>query len=361
MKKQKPLFLFLVFLLLLSSCNRIPDLDETNLSQPVESDSPISPQTNSNSSVFLKPCSLITMTDMEMLFQDSPLFIDEENGGCVIRNQWNTRSIWYSVFSGEQALPAMQWQTRHLIAGWNEGDYRVIVDEIISDEANQNLVDLQEARLVVYEQLEYRWERFYTVGDSAYWILNSRAFKGILDVVEEDIYLQIGFSGFLAGKVQTDIENLAKSIIDELPEIFFVEFEFPEEEVGELNSSESLLEIPQILEVTKSSQEIFFGDLCGNEMTTIRVQIDNFEMIDNVYLVYRLVSSSETNDNWNTVFMNQLTPSTWEISLSAETSFLTYQLINGAQVEYSIAVIYGVNNVMRSPSYSDILLLQCRQ
>lgn len=361
MKKQKPFFLFTVFLLLLSSCNLNPDADEINSTQSVDSDSPESTQTNSMSNLFLKPCAAIKMADMETLFQESPLYINEENGGCVIRNQWDTRSIWFSVFSGQQALPAMQWQTRHLIAGWNEDDYRIIVDEIIGDEANQTLIDLQEARLVVYEQLEYRWERFYTVGDSAYWILNSRAFKGILDVVENDIYLQIGFSGFLAVQVQTEIENLATSIINQLPETFIVEFDFPDEEVGELNSGESLMDVPQILEVTTTSQEIFFGDLCGNELTTIRAQIDNFEMIDNVYLVYRLVSASETNDNWNTVFMNQLTPSTWEYSLSAETSFLSYQMINGAQIEYSIAIIYGVNNVVRSPSYSEILLLQCRQ
>ncbi|MBW6473562.1 MAG: hypothetical protein K0B14_10585 [Anaerolineaceae bacterium] len=329
------------------------------MSQTVDPESPNSSQTGSASNLFLRPCTAINMTDMETLFQESPLFINEENGGCVIRNQWDTRSIWFSVFSGEQALPAMQWQTRHLIVGWND-DYQAIVDEIISDESNQTLIDLQESRLVVYEQLEYRWERFFTVGDSAYWILNSRAFKGILDVVEDDIYLQIGFSGFLAAQVQTEIEKLAVSIIDQLPENFFVEFDFTEE-VSELNPIESLSEVPEILDVTTTSQEIFFGDLCGDEMTTIRAQIDNYEIIDNIYLVYRLVSASETNDNWNTVFMNQLTPSTWEISLSAETSFLTYELINGAQVEYSIAIIYGVNNVQRSPSYSDILLLQCRQ
>lgn len=359
MKKQKPLFLFLVQLLLLSSCNGNPDMSETNLTQSVDSESPNSSLTSPTSSLFLKPCEVINMTEMETLFQESPLFVNEENGGCVIRNQWDTRSIWYSVFSGEQALPAMQWQTRHLIVGWND-DYQAIVDEIISDESNQTLIDLQEARLIVYEQLEYRWERFFTVGDSAYWILNSRAFKGILDVVEDDIYLQIGFSGFLAAQVQTEIEKLAVSIIDQLPENFFVEFDFSED-VNELNSIESLSEVPEILDVTTTSQEIYFGDLCGDETTTIRAHIDNYEMIDNVYLVYRLVSAGEPNDNWTTVFMNQLTPSVWEISLSAENSFLTYQLINGAQVEYSIAIIYGVDNVQRSPSNSDILLLQCRQ
>lgn len=359
MKKQKPLFLFLVQLLLLSSCNGNPDMSETNLTQSVDSVSPNSSLTSPTSSLFLKPCEVINMAEMETLFQESPLFINEENGGCVIRNQWDTRSIWYSVFSGEQALPAMQWQTRHLIVGWND-DYQAIVDEIINNESNQTLIDLQEARLIVYELLEYRWERFFTVGDSAYWILNSRAFKGILDVVEDDIYFQIGFSGFLAAQVQTEIEKLAVSIIDQLPGNFFVEFDFSED-VSELNSIENLSEVPEILDVTTTSQEIYFSDLCGDETTTIRAQIDNYEMIDNVYLVYRLVSAGEPNDNWTTVFMNQLTPSVWEISLSAENSFLTYQLINGAQVEYSIAIIYGVDNVQRSPSYSDILLLQCRQ
>jgi hypothetical protein len=335
-------------------------MGETNLTQTVDPESPNLSQTSSTSNSFLMPCEFLNMAEMETIFQENPLFVNEENGGCVIRNQWDTRSIWFSVFSGEQALPAMQWQTRHLIVGWND-DYQAIVDEIISDESNQTLIDLQEARLVVYEQLEYRWERFFTVGDSAYWILNSRAFKGVLDVVEDDIYLQIGFSGFLAAQVQTEIENLAASIIEQLPENFYVEFDFPEFEIEVQNSGDSLLETPQILGVTQTSKEVFFGDLCGDEVTTIRAEIDNFEMIDNVYLVYRLVSASESNDNWTTVFMNQLTPSVWEISLSAETSFLTYQLINGAKVEYSIAIIYGVNNVQRSPSYSDILLLQCRQ
>lgn len=361
MEKQKTLFLYLIFLLLLSGCNPNPDMDVTNSPQPVNSNSSLSTQTNSGTNLFLIPCDLLNLTEMENLFQESPLFINEENGGCVIRNQWDTRSIRFSVFSGEQSLPAMQWQTRHLIAGWEDEEYRALIDEIINDAANQTLIDLQEAKLDIYEQLEYRWERYFTVGDSAYWILNSRAFTGILDVVEGNIYLQIGFSGFLAAQVQTEMENLAKSIISQLPEIFFVEFDFPEEEVSELDSVQSLVGVPLILEVTKTSQEIYFGDLCNDEITTIRAQIDNFELIDNVYLVYRLVSPSETNDNWNTVFMNQLTPSTWETSLSAETSFLTYQLINGAQVEHSIAIIYNVNNVVQSPAYSDILLLQCRQ
>ena len=49
MKKQKPLFLFLVILLVLSSCNLNSDLDEIDSTQSVNFDSPVSTQTDSTS------------------------------------------------------------------------------------------------------------------------------------------------------------------------------------------------------------------------------------------------------------------------------------------------------------------------
>ncbi len=361
MGQHKFYFLLLILTLLISSCNGNPSLGEDDSSPLVNSDAPLSTQTILSPSSYLKPCDLISLSQMEAIFQESPLFINEENGGCVIRNQWDTRSIWISVFQGEQAFAAMQWHTRQLIDGWKDQDFQALVDEILKNNENQSLSSLQEARLVVYERMEFRWERFLTVGDSAFWILNSRAFKGLLDVVEDKYYLQIGFSGFLAAKVQSEIENLATSTLKQIPAQFFVNFDFPEDDDGEQSSGNSVLDVPIILGVTKTSQEIYFGDLCGDETTTIRAQIDNYEMVDNVYLVFRLISNTETNDNWKTVFMTQLTPTTWEISLSAEKSFLTYQLINGSQVEYNIAVIYGVDSVVRSSTYSDILLLQCRK
>jgi len=361
MVKYKPFASLLVLALLLSSCKQNPTTNEIETTPIVSPGSPIATQTNLLAGPFLEPCDLISLSEMETLFQESPLFIDEENGGCVIRNQWDTRSIWIAVFQDEQAFQAIQWYTQHLISGWKDTDYQALVDEIINNKDNQSLVALQKARLVIYEKMEFRWERFLTVGDSAFWIMNSRAFQGVLDVVEDETYLQIGFSGFLAAQVQSSIENLAKTIINQIPEHFIVAFDFPHEDKSMLPTKESLLEVPIIMDVTKTSPEIYFGDLCGDETSTVRVQVDNYEMIENVYLVFRLSSSSETNHNWKTVFMNKVTPSIWEFPLDAEKSFLIYQLVNGAQVEYSIAVIYGINNVIRSSTYSDITLMQCRK
>jgi hypothetical protein len=361
MEKYK-LFIFLLLLtLLISSCNRNPSMDEVDSTPTINSGSPVATQTNIPIDSFLDPCDLINLSEMEIIFQESPLFISQEKGGCVIRNQWDTRSIWISVFEGEQALTAMQWHTQHLIEGWEDKDYQALVDEIINNQDNQSLTSLQTARLAVYEKMEYRWERYLTVGDSAFWIMNSWAFKGILDVVENETYLQIGFSGFLAAQVQSSIENLATAIIKQIPDQFVVNFDFPEENEIIRPTEISLLKVPIIVDVTKTLQEIYFGDLCGDEITTIRVQLDNFEMIENVYLVFRLTSSTETNDNWKTVFMTEVTPSIWEFPLNAEKSFLIYQLVNGAKIEYSIAVIYDINNVVRSSTYSDISLMQCRK
>lgn len=361
MEKYKPFFLLILLTFLLSSCNGLSSMDDSEGSPVAISEAPVPTQTILSSSSYLKPCDLINLSQMEAIFQESPLFINEENGGCVVRNQWDTRSIWISVFQGKQALTAMQWHTRQLIDGWDDEDYQSLVDGILNDQNNQSLIALQEARLVVYEKMEFRWERFLTVGDSAFWILNSRAFKGVLDVVEAQYYLQLGFSGFMAAQIQPDIENLATATLNKIPDQFFVNFNFPDEDEREHISEEGIVDVPTILKVTKTNQEIYFGDLCGDETTTIRVQIDNPEIVDNVYLVFRLVSNTETNDNWKTEFMHELTPTIWEITLSAEKSFLTYQLINGAKVEYNIAVIYGVDSVVRSSTFSDILLLQCRK
>jgi len=361
MKKPTFVLFILICLIFLSSCS----LNRENL--PSTSDPTNTPITVNNSmntilnGSLLSMCDLIQVQEMETLFQEGPLFISSENGGCVIRNQWDTKSIWISVFIGEQALPAMQWHTRQLVEGWNNESFKNQAEELISSVSNNNLLDLQESRLVLYEKLEYRWERVFTVGDSAYWIMNSRAFKGILDIVSGDTYMQVGFSGFLAAQIQTELEDLANKLFSQLPEEFLIDFDFPQNDtIGQL-TPDITEEIPIIVEVNKTSQEIYYGDLCENETTTIRAQIDVDSSVDNVYLVYRLVSPEETNDNWTTIFMNQVIPSTWESTLSAETSFFTYKLVNGAQLEYSIAIIYNVNKVVRSQNYRDVAILQCRQ
>ena len=362
MNHHKLISILFLITIIAAGCLNNNDIGGVSTPTPEEAINSTSTQTENSETSFISPCNLINQAEMEVIFQESPLFITEEEGKCVVRNQWDTRSIWFFVYQGDQALPAMQWHSKKLITGSDEQRLKTMVEEILANESNQSLQALQESRMVLYEELEFRWERYFTIGDFAYWILNPRAFLGLFDIVEDDLYFQIGYSGFLAAQIQSPMEDLSKMILERVPENFFVDFDFPEEVVdGSDDNNELLSNVPQISNITKTAQEIYFGDLCEGEETTIRAQIENYDAIDNVYLVYRLLSAEETNDNWNTIFMNQITPNNWEIVVSAENSFLTYQLVNAAQVEYSVAVIYGVNNVLRSPSFSNITLLQCRK
>lgn len=359
MKSKALLVSTLIILILNSACvasNNNQDYDiETDVTI---TNTPVNP--TQVESTFLSPCDLITMSEMEEIFSESPLVLSEENGSCIVRNQWDTRSIWFNVFQGDQALPAMQWNTRHLISGWNNQQLTNRVEEIITNENNQSLRTLQDARLGIYEELEYRWERLFTFGDIAYWIISPRAFKGIFDVVEGEIFFQIGYSGFLAAQIQPQLEELSGKIFSRLPETFFIEFDFPDERLSDQGNNVEE-DGPAIIGLTLSSQEIFFGSLCEDETTSIRVTIDNPSFVDNVFLVYRLVSDIENNDNWKTIFMDQVTDQNWEVTLNAENSFSAYQLNDGAEVEYSIAIIYDVNSVTRGPTLKDIKVFQCRQ
>ena len=222
MKTKIPLLFFMILLLLNSACTarNSNQVDEIEAISATSNTPLVSPQVES---MFLSPCDLISISEMEEIFSESPLFLSEENGSCVIRNQWDTRSIWFLVFQNEQALSAMQWNTRHLISGWNNEQMKQRIEEIILDENNQNLRSLQDARLVIYEDLEYRWERLFTFGDIAYWIINPRAFKGIFDVVEGEIFFQIGYSGFNAAQIQPQLEEVSDKIFSRLPVTFFIE------------------------------------------------------------------------------------------------------------------------------------------
>jgi hypothetical protein len=351
------IFLLLIITIVVTGCADLPVNMQGELNPTQTKDVELTPI--ENETTFLSPCSLVTVAEMEEIFSESPLFLSEENGTCVIKNQWDTRSIRFFVFQGEQALTAMQWHTRNLVADWNYDDLQSMATDIIEDENNQSLSDLQKARLPFYEELEYRWERIFTFGDVSYWILNPRAFKGIFDVVEGDIFYQIGYSGFLAAQIQPQIEDLSKEIFSRLPETFSVESDFANSEIESTENPETE-NIPEVINVEVSSQEIYFGSLCGEESTTISVVINNSDLVDNVFLVFRLRSNSETNDNWTTLFMNQKSNENWEIALDAENSFLTYQLVNGAQVEYKVSIIYAVNNVVTSPTLNNILILHCQ-
>ncbi len=352
----KLMIMFIVVLLLTGCTPNEPDQPLTLQSTPTITGE--NPQARGN--ITISPCELVSVAEMEAIFLESPLFFSEENGGCVVRNQWDTRSIWYMVARGSQAFSAMRWHTDYLVKDWPTDNLRQMAEEIINDENNQSIEVLQLARLPLFEELEFRWERLFTFGDVSYWIIDPRAFKGIFDVVEDDIYFQLGYSGFLAAKVQPSLEDLSADIFARLPDQFIIDYDFSIEDTdGEVVEIEKAT--PQVIGITKTSEEIYFGSLCREETTTIRAFIENEDLVDNVYLVYRLESNLETNDNWTTIFMNQLSPDNWEVSIDAENSFRTYELVNGAQVEYSIAIIYEVNKVVRTQNFRDIVVYQCQQ
>ena len=360
MKQIKKLILLIIILVLASSCNQniLFGANPGDVTSTPENTQQATQATLLENQT-ISPCDLINMSDLQTMFGESPLYSKEENGRCIVENQWSTRSIWFFVFQGPQALPALRWNTSDLIAGWNDPDLQELVEKILSDPENNSLVSLLDARMEMYEQLEYHWQRIYTIGDSAYWMLNPWAAKGILDIVERDRYFQVGFSGFNAALIQPDLEDLANQILKTLPDVFAIDFQIPDQKSASATAS-PMNDIPQIINISKTSQEIYFGDLCGNEETMIRVHLLANDNVENVYIVYRLISQIETNDNWATVFMSESSPSIWEIQLSAEKSFNSYSLVNGARVEYSIAVIYNVDSVYRSNSFSDITILQCQ-
>ncbi|GEM_PF-1649189 len=362
MIKTKFFLLLPISLIIFSSCANNQPLD-LRTAEPTSTAVDKPPLTNQifQENQTISPCDLVHESRWEALFGETPLFISEDNGSCLIENQWTTRSIWFSVFQGDQAFDALKWDTTQMISGMNDQSLDEMVEQILSDEKNNFLNTLFEARLPLFERLDYRWETVYTIGDKAYWFIYSQAFKGILDVIDGDRFFQIGFSGFSPALILSSLEDLTGEILAEIPKKFTIDFQVPEDASKPTPSQTSPINIPQIVNIKKTSQEIYFGDLCENELTTIRAELINNKFVDNVYLVYRLNSSQETNRNWNTVFMNEITPGNWEITLSAEKSFQAYKLVNGAYVEYSIAVIYNVNKVFRSQSFMDITVLQCQK
>jgi hypothetical protein len=118
-------------------------------------------------------------------------------------------------------------------------------------------------------------------------------------------------------------------------------------------------ELPGINQLNVNQKKIFFGDLCEDETTSIKVVISNADQTINVFLVYRLSSSAETSRNWITKKMDNTVDNVWLINLNAENDFNSYQLINGAKVEYSVSVLYGIDGVVSSPTFNDISVYQC--
>ena len=349
-----------VIVILLSGCS-------TNLKDNLESTNqnitPSLPNTvEQNPTDVIDPCEFVDETKLEAIFSEYPLFFKQENGSCRVSNQWDTKAITIGAFQNNQADKAIRWTIRQLITGWNQPVFIDEVNRVLQDGESLNLVDFQKSTLPLYEMIGFRSERILTLGDTAFWIIYPEAFTSIIDVVDLNQYIRISYYGFLPGEILDTAIDMAKELIESLPEQFTVDYSFdlieklPEITATVTDSGNK----PSITQLNVSKNKIFFGDLCEDEVSTINVVVVSSDPEINVFLVYRLTSSIETNRNWITIKMNYSGNNVWTIDLNAEKDFNVYKLTNGAQVEYGISVLYGVDGVVSSPYLNNISVSQCQ-
>ncbi len=309
----------------------------------------------------LSPCDLLDKQTYYDILQDSTLLFEFNNGSCWISNQWETKSIQIGVFQGGQAYQAIRWYTREMVAGWNQPDLISYVNQILIDGEGMSLPDFQQLAAPLYERIDFRNERIFSIGDTAFWYIYPLASANILDLSVADIYMRISINGLFPEEALSASLTLANEILTRLPQEFVIDHDFGQ--ITAISYATATVVSGDIVPKTDSLQverpNIFFGDLCGDESTRIRVSLVNPETADIVYLVYRLASPQETNTTWVTRPMNLLNTGAWEYTLSAESDFAAFKLVNGAKIEYAISILYAVDGVFRSPTYNDIQINQC--
>jgi len=359
---RKPMVcLLLIPIFLLNGCQteKIQEVLETqaNTSEPqftqIQSSTPFS--------VFLSPCDLIDQQYFYDTFADSTLFFSFEEGLCRVTNQWDTKTIQFSFSQGQQADQAIRWYTKKMVKGWSRPELLEQIDSILKDGEGKNLEEFQSSVKTIYSLFKFRNERVFSVGDSSYWYTYPEAQASILESSENDIYVHIAMNGFFSEEALETSLALAKIIYQKLPQRFSINFNYGDLQLIENREPTTIANnsAPFILSVIADKANIYYGDLCANESSNILVRIDQTNSLDAVYLVYRLTSNGETNDNWITKKMNKMSNGLWELPLSAENDFGAYKISNGAQVEYSISIIYDVSSVISSPTYRDIRVNQC--
>jgi len=349
-------FFIIIFL---SSCKAN---DKTQVPPGIPTEIPVNSTIEANNTIQrLSTCDLIDEAEIQAIFSETPLIYKQENGSCRISNQWETRAIVIRISQDDQAYQAIRWDTKKLISGWNNPDLIDQVNKVLVDGQNTDLAEFQKTTIPIYELIGFRSERVLTVGDTAFWLMYPEAFTGILDIIDKDRYLQFEFFGFLPGIILNDALNIAKITINDLPDQFVIDFSFDELNIlPELSVTTTPQDgSPKITQLNVDRKKIYFGDLCNDETTNIDVIVSPTEQTYNVYLVYRLVSTNETNKNWITLKMENPKVNEWHIMLNAEKDFNSFLVVNNAQVEYSIAIIYGVDGVFRSPIFRDIIIYQC--
>lgn len=360
LKKRNRLFIFLIiFVVFLSSC-RAGESDNAKETFITPTGSLSVSEANQND---LLACDLVTNDEWYGYFQETPLMINPENGGCLISNQWNTRSIFIGVYQGDQAKTALRWFTTRMSAGWNAPDIENEIQDLVVNSQDISLGDFLYERIPIFEQMQYRTEKVITIGDYSLWSAYYESLTNILEIVESDKYIRIEMIGFYGADAQEYAFQIARKILERIPQNFTVVFSMDDSfALAETPTPTSSVEEPEIDGLSISSKEIFYGSLCNQEVTTFTITLSNSIGVQEVFLVYRLISPTESNMDYVTTIMDyDIASGSWRKTLSAEKSFSAYALVPGAKVEYSFAIIYGVNGVLRSSNFSDIIINPCSQ
>jgi hypothetical protein len=313
-------------------------------------------------SYLISPCDLIEQQYFNDVFQDATLFTSFKDGTCSISNQWDTKTIQFHVSQGTQADQAIRWYTKKVVKARGQPTIFDQINIMLTENIGKGLSEFQEVSNSIYQSLNYREEMVFSVGEKSYWYTYSLAQDNILESSEQSKYVRITTNGFLSEEALEISVALAKILYEEIPEKFSVNFNFSDQDFLDISTPGITYrgKVPIIGAITVDKKDIFFGDLCGNEVTNIQVEIVETENLNSIFFVYRLISSDETNVNWISRNMSKNTSGVWEMQLSAESDFSRYHLVNGAQVEYAISVLYGVDGLIRSPDYNDIRVYQCR-
>ncbi len=358
---MKLLLLFTILFSLLAACSAgIGDVSDGS-SQPSTEQPADGVALTQSATRTMSPCDLLDKQTYYDILQDSTLLFELNNGSCWISNQWETKSIQIGVFQGGQAYQAIRWYTREMVAGWNQPDLISFVNQILIDGEGMSLTDFQQLATPLYERIDYRNERIFSIGDTAFWYYYPLASANILDLSVADNYLRISINGLFPEDALSASLTLANEVLARLPQEFVIDHDFGQ--IAAISYATATVVsndiVPKISSLQVERSNIFFGDLCGDESTHIRISLVNPETADIVYLVYRLTSPQETNTTWVTRPMNLLNTGVWEYTLSAESDFAAFELVNGAKIEYAVSILYAVDGVFRSPTYNDIQINQC--
>ncbi len=341
MKTKQNLFVlvWLVFIFV-SGCNlqRTPNLDENQTPTLTE-------ELQKTPEIFLNPCDLLSTNEWEAIVGESPLFFEEIDGGCRVKNQWDTKSIFVGVYPEPQIVQTLQWFTLGIRNLTSDSEILFSIQELL-DQTDLTARQALEEQIALYELLNFRTERIYTVGDYTMWVSYHESATNILESLETDRFLRVEAIGFYALEAKDILVDLSAMILERAPEVFSVRFVENTTPQPNVDQPVETITTPLLDQFFAEPDQIRYGSLCEGETALIQARISNTENINSVLFVYRLIGSENNPGNWTTIFIYETEPGIWTKSINAEADFSAAQLTAGNKVEAFIAVLYGVDQVI---------------